>query len=213
MLSLARVCTKLHSLWLGNTYPFLYFGKGVSIHHTCEMKRSVARKIAIEDSVCLAASVWMNVVSNGDLNNEPSIRLGNGCQIGRRVVISAKNLIILEDHVLLGSSVLIMDHNHEFCDPNEPISSQGTTAGGRIIIERNCWIGHGAAIICGRGELVIGHNCVVGANAVVTKSVPACSVVVGNPGRVVKAYDPAKNEWVSLSGTPRSMGREEAVRE
>jgi acetyltransferase-like isoleucine patch superfamily enzyme len=212
MISLARVWTKLHSLWLGNTYPFPYFGKGVSIHHTCEMKRAVARKITIGDSVYLAASVWMNVVGDGSLNDESSIRLGNGCQIGRGGIISAKNSITLEEHVLLGPSVLIMDHNHGFCDPNEPISSQGTTVGGRIIIGKNCWIGHGAAIICGRGELVIGHNCVVGANAVVTKSVPACSVIVGNPGRIVKTYDPGMNEWVSVNGTPRPMGCAEPVR-
>lgn len=173
----------------------------------------MARKIAIGDSVYIAADVWINIVEGGMESQKPSITFGNGCKIGRRAVISSKNGICVESDVVLGPSVLIMDHNHGYYNAREPIHSQGTTAGGSIIIERNCWIGHGAAIICGKGELVIGHNCVVGANAVVTKSVPACSVIVGNPGRVVKAYDPALNEWVSLSGTLTPMGCEEPISE
>ncbi len=51
-------------------------------------------------------------------------------------------------------------------------------------------------------ELVIGKNSVIGVNAVVTRSVPAYSVVTGNPARVVKQFDPAKGAWVLGSAAP-----------
>ena len=54
------------------------------------------------------------------------------------------------------------------------------------IIGKNCRIGAGAVII---GKIVIGDNCQIGANAVVTHDIPANSVAVGIPARVIKQLD------------------------
>jgi acetyltransferase-like isoleucine patch superfamily enzyme len=89
-----------------------------------------------------------------------------------------------------------MDHNHEFSDVEMPIRHQGVTRGGRIFIERNCWLGHGAVIVCNHGELTIGRNSVVGANAVVTRSFPAFSVIAGNPATLIRTYDRQTGNWV-----------------
>ena len=50
------------------------------------------------------------------------------------------------------------------------------------LVKDNCWIGQNAIILKG---VTIGHDSIIGANSVVTHSVPPCSVVAGNPGRVI----------------------------
>jgi acetyltransferase-like isoleucine patch superfamily enzyme len=111
-------------------------------------------------------------------------------------MISAKNQIVLEEEVLFAPNVLIMDHNHEFADVTRAISAQGVTEGGRIRIEKNCWLGYGAVVVCGSGQLTVGRNSIIGANAVVTRSVPPYSIMAGNPAKLIKTYDPATGNWV-----------------
>jgi acetyltransferase-like isoleucine patch superfamily enzyme len=208
-----RLTSKLHSLWLAWTYPFGSIGKGVSVHYTCDLSRSRAKYIRIGDRVILGREVWLNI-PNVSICNESAIILEDGCGIGRRSVISAKNQIHIQRNTIFGPSVLVMDHNHAFEDVSVPIAKQPMTPGGTIRIEEGCWIGFGAVIVCSRGELVIGRNSVVGANSVVSRSVPAYSVVTGNPAKIVKQYDIEKNIWVvGSSGTrsPRHQDRTDLI--
>jgi acetyltransferase-like isoleucine patch superfamily enzyme len=202
----SRVASKLNSLWLGWTYPFASFGKDVSVHYTCDLPRSRANYMSVGNHVTLGRDVWLNI-PDVSICKEPAIIIEDGCGIGRRTVISAKNRIHIQRNALFGPSVLIMDHNHAFEDVRVPIGHQPMTPGGTIRIEEGCWIGFGAAIMCSRDELVIGRNSVVGANSVVTRSFPAYSVISGNPGRVVKQFDPVKGVWVSVP-----KGEEELTR-
>lgn len=190
-----RLASKLHTLWLSWTYPFASIGKKISVHYSCDLPRSRAKYIRLGNRVTLGREVWVNI-PNVEICNEAAIILEDGCGIGRRSVISAKNQIHIQRNTIFGPSVLVMDHNHAFEDVTRPIAQQPMTPGGTIRIEEGCWIGFGAAIICSRGELVIGRGSVVGANSVVSRSVPPFSVVSGNPAKVVKQYDPVKKAWV-----------------
>lgn len=189
-----RTLTKLHSLWLASTYPFASLGRGLSIHYTCRLKRSVAPAIQLGCYVWVGKDTWFNAINLKD--SELRLIIEDNGTIGARCQFSAKNCIHVERNVMIANSVLIMDHSHAYEDLTRSIGEQGVTEGGTVRIGEGSWIGQGAAIVCNRGELVIGRHCVIGANSVLSQSVPPRSVVLGNPARVVRQFDPAKDTWV-----------------
>ncbi len=92
--------------------------------------------------------------------------------------------ITIEDDVMLGSCVHIYVHNHKFDDLTIPIIEQGYYQSEPVVIKQGAWIGAGVIILSG---VTIGENAVVGAGSVVTKNIPAFTVAVGNPAKVIKS--------------------------
>ena len=86
--------------------------------------------------------------------------------------------ITVEDDVMIGPRVNITSENH----PVE-VADRKTLVPGAVVIKHNAWIGAAATIMPG---VTIGENAVVAAGAVVTKDVPANSIVAGVPAKVVK---------------------------
>lgn len=85
--------------------------------------------------------------------------------------------------VMMGPEVMIYAHGHAFDDVTTPMIEQGFSEAAEVVIEDDVWIGARAILLPG---VRIGTGSVVGASAVVTKSVAPYSVVAGNPARVVK---------------------------
>jgi acetyltransferase-like isoleucine patch superfamily enzyme len=169
-------------------------GRNVSIHYTCLLPREKAPQIKFGSSVIIKKDVWLNVIY--EAIGEPKIIIDDNCRIGARSILSAKNYIHLERDVTLDTSVLIMDHSHGYEDLSRPCRDQFPPPGGRIRIGQGCWIGHGAAIVCPRGEVVLGPNSVVLPNSLVTASAPAHSVISGNPARVIEKLEPVNANLV-----------------
>src|SRR5215469_9633197 len=185
---LGAAIAKIHTSWLKATYPFASFGRSVRIHPSAILSRTIASGIRLGDFVIIRNHAWINTFDLAG-SDDVKIIIDDHTVINAQCVISAKNRIHIEDYVMVSACSLIMDHNHAYEDVTRPIQQQGPTLGGTIRIEQGCWIGHGAAVVCNQGELVLGRNCIVAANSLVTRSFPPYSVVVGNPARVAKRFD------------------------
>lgn len=191
---LTRGLTKLYSIWVSLTYPLASKGRNMSFHLTSVMDRQRASRISLGNSVTLKRDAWLNVATE-DPTGEPVIVLDDNCHVGYGSIISAKNRIHLERDVIIAQQVIIVDHNHAYEDITIPIVDQGITGNGKIRIGQGSWIGRGAAIICPRGELTIGRNCVVAVNSLVTRSIPDYCVVFGSPATIIRQYDPKTRRW------------------
>ena len=194
-----RIACKCYSLWVCALYPFYAIGRKPSFHFTCDLRNPELMEIG--NDVIVHKDVWLHAYSGEHHEHGSTVSIGDRCLIGRRSHISGRNSIVIGADVIVSAGVLIQDHGHAYTDVTRTIREQGIVPGGRIRIGQGCWIGQGAAIICPEGELVLGRNCVVAANAVVTKSASDNSVISGNPARVVKQYDPTKGVWVLGSAT------------
>ncbi|WP_345934273.1 acyltransferase [Granulicella sp. WH15] len=73
---------------------------------------------------------------------------------------------------------------------------QALESKGPIRIGRNCFLGYRAAVLPG---VTLGEGCVVGINAVVTRSFPAHSMLAGVPAKVIRTFDHSTQTWVSVS--------------
>jgi UDP-3-O-[3-hydroxymyristoyl] glucosamine N-acyltransferase len=204
---IGRALSKARAAWLRASGALPGLKAGASVHYSVEITRESRRQIVIEAGAIIARHAWLNALGPTD---EPVLLIRRGAAIGRNNVISAKNRIEIGADVVTAPQVLIMDHGHAFEDINVPILRQGVNAGGRIVIEPGCWIGFGAVVVSNHGELRIGRNSVVGANAVVTSDVPAYSVVVGSPARVVRQYSPETDRWERTGGTLVGTGGKRA---
>lgn len=97
--------------------------------------------------------------------------------------------VIIGDDVLFGPNVSLLPPMHplRWQDRNVRTREDGTAYdyeyGEPITIGSNCWFGGNVTVL---GGVTIGDGCVIGAGAVVTKDIPANSVAVGNPARVIK---------------------------
>jgi acetyltransferase-like isoleucine patch superfamily enzyme len=109
---------------------------------------------------------------------------GRHIQIGKNVFINHACTLLdlggitIEDDVLIGPKVSIITENHPV-NPNDRKMLDLKS----VIIMRNAWIGANSTILPG---VTIGENSVVAAGSVVTKDVPANTVVAGIPARVIK---------------------------
>ncbi|MGZ5135197.1 MAG: DapH/DapD/GlmU-related protein [Flavitalea sp.] len=86
--------------------------------------------------------------------------------------------VTIEDDVLIGPKVILITENHPL-----DLSERRNLLLKRIVIKRNAWIGAAATILPG---VTIGENAVVAAGAVVSKDIPANTVVAGVPARIIK---------------------------
>ena len=119
--------------------------------------------------------------------SQPVVRIGDRCLIGRSSGIVGHFSIDIGDDVWTGHHVYITDQNHGYDNVDIPISQQSMPEK-PVRIGSGSWLGHGTVVLPGAD---IGEHVVIGANSVVTGSIPSFSVAVGAPARVVKSMSEA----------------------
>lgn len=132
----------------------------------------------------------------------PKAKIGRDCNICDHVFI--ENDVVLGDRVTVKCGVQIWDGvtveddvfigpNATFTNDSFPRSKKHPEAYEKTVIRKGASIGANATLLCG---IEIGRNAMVGAGAVVTRTVPPNAVVVGNPARII-GYGP-KSSPISI---------------
>ena len=127
-----------------------------------------------------------------------SLVFGNNIQINDFVHIASKASVTIGNNVLIASKVFITDLQHGSylgdsldSSPYE-IAEKRKLSSKPVRIHDNVWIGEMVVILPG---VNIGENSIIGASSVVTKSIPANCIAVGNPAKVIKTYNFSTNKW------------------
>ncbi|ACK72951.1 transferase hexapeptide repeat containing protein [Gloeothece citriformis PCC 7424] len=131
-------------------------------------------KLCIGDSVKINRGADIKVHTNGYFEIDESVIIGAySCLSGLNIKIGK--------FTMLGPHTGIFANNHVFTNPFRHINEQGHTYKG-ITIEEDCWLGSGVKVVDG---VTIGRGSIIGAGAVVTKSIPPYSIATGVPAKIV----------------------------
>lgn len=116
------------------------------------------------------------------------MRLGNRFYANFNLCILDCGIVTIGDRTMMGPNVSICAATHEV---EVQSRRENVEFAGPVTIGDDCWIGGHVVILPG---VTIGDGCTIGAGSVVTRSVPAWSVAMGSPARVVKKVTPAPLE-------------------
>lgn len=109
-----------------------------------------------------------------------NLRIGRNVFINQNCTIYDLGGIDIGDDVMIGPNVSLITSSH----PVEPSRRRDGVIAKPIVIGKNVWIAANVTII---GGVTVGDNAVVAAGSVVTKDVPANTLVAGNPARIIRS--------------------------
>jgi acetyltransferase-like isoleucine patch superfamily enzyme len=163
-------------------------GKRLQVTHRAEIFHHGKNKnqIVLGDFVVLDGT--LEVYVHGKMT------VGDYSYVGRARIYCA-NSISIGKHCLISDNVCVMDSDLHPLSAKKRVAIAERWASGEfpdvyadtpnapVILENHCWIGFGAAILKG---VRVGEGAIVGAGSVVTKNVPAWTIVAGNPARIIR---------------------------
>ncbi|HZB48704.1 MAG TPA: acyltransferase [Mycobacteriales bacterium] len=152
------------------TEGFVFLGKGVELY----ARRGYGR---------LVIGRWVHIGRGNAIRcHEGTLRIGDKCVFGKDNTVNAYLDIEFGAATIVADWVYVCDFDHNFADVTVPIKDQGIVKT-PVRIGPDVWLGAKVTVLRG---VSIGRGCVVAANAVVNRDLPAFSVAVGAPARVVR---------------------------
>jgi UDP-2-acetamido-3-amino-2,3-dideoxy-glucuronate N-acetyltransferase len=157
------------------TSPTVLLGKNVQCYHPVNLYGC-----EIGDNTRIGAFV--------EIQKKASI--GRNCKISSHTFICEG--VIIEDNVFIGHNVtFINDLYPRATNPDGCLQAESDWTCIQTVVKKGASIGSSATLLCG---ITIGENAIVGAGSMVTKDVPANTIVAGNPAKFLKKTRQAKNE-------------------
>ncbi len=163
------------TVFYGNLYSRRYPGSAIRIGARCRFRSSFA-----SNAVGLNRKCFLSTLQQG-----ARLTIGEGSGFSATVIGCAESVTIGKN-VICGGNTFITDYDWHPMDRNDPAAKALSAP---VVIEDDVWIGLNAVVLKG---VTIGKGSIIGANSVVTRSIPAGVIAAGNPCRVLKMIKPCE---------------------
>lgn len=156
---------------------------------TEDSNKRIAPDVTLGKDVIISAFVNLYGCSIGDETRiGPFVEIQKNAVIGKSCKIQSHTFIcegvVIEDEVMVGHGVMfINDPDPAAVNPDGSLKTEADWQCIPTFIKKRASIGSNATILCG---VTIGAGALVGAGAVVTKDVPAGTIAVGNPAKILR---------------------------
>jgi lipopolysaccharide O-acetyltransferase len=158
--------------------------------------------IEMGEDFAAGEGLWLEAITSfNDQAFSPTIVFGKHVRVSHHVHIAATHWVEIGDNVLMGSKVMITDHNHGLYSldahslPHIAPALRPLDSDQRTLIGRDVWLGDGVVVTPGS---TIGEGCVIGANSVVLGNIPPFTIAAGAPARVRKVFNFDIGKWCSV---------------
>ena len=157
--------------------------------------RCVAPTVKLGKDVKLAQFVNLYGCEIGDETKLGTfVEIQKNAKVGVRCKISSHTFVcegvVIEDNVFIGHGVVFINDSYPRATTAEGgLQTEADWHVENTVVKKGASIGSGATVLA---NLTIGENAIVGAGSVVTKDVPANSIVAGNPARVLRTNTVAR---------------------
>lgn len=154
----------------------------------------VGEGLEIDERAYLGAGCRLVLIKANRLapSADGHIHIGRDVQVTSSLQVYSARRVTIEERVLIAANVFITDCTHGTGEGPVPYRDQPYAGMEEVRIGRGAWLGQNCVILPG---VTVGEFAVIGANSVVTRSIPPRSIAVGSPARVIKVWDDEQRLW------------------
>lgn len=157
------------------------YASRIRIGNGCRVARQAVVRANTQDPKSVSIGDNVSIQENTLINaNRGHVTIGDNSWLGPNSVIYGNGGVDIGKDVMVASHCVINTVSHNFSHTDAPMNEQGTNTD-PVVIENDVWLGTGAVILQG---VRIGQGSIIGAGAVVTRSIPPFSIALGVPARI-----------------------------